>query len=198
MAGRPPAIARLVLAALPIALAPTALSARVHVAPLYTAGLRPLVIPAPTTPAPATFSLRDHQRDRRSRRRDSRSPPPRRRPISPPPPPQARTSSRRPTTLVADAVQTHAPDKAAHCPLGSCRLLHVGNGASGTGVRTRARAEARVRITGGRCKRPSSRSRSHTRSPSLHRCHHEGKGDVFEVQRSTLITAPMNAIRLSN
>ena len=43
-----------------------------------------------------SFSPRDHERDRRSRRRDSRSPPPRRRGISSPPPPRGRSPSRSP------------------------------------------------------------------------------------------------------
>jgi hypothetical protein len=46
-----------------------------------------------------------------------------------------------PTTLVADAVQAHVtPEKAAHCPASGRRLLRVGNGASGIGVRTGAGA----------------------------------------------------------
>jgi hypothetical protein len=55
-----------------------------------------------------------------------------------------------PTTLVADAVQAHiAPEKDAHCPASGRRLLRVGNGASGIGVRTGVGIRAGVRRTGG-------------------------------------------------
>jgi hypothetical protein len=161
VAGRPPAIARLVPATLRIAPVPAALSARVRVAPLYTAGLRPLVIPPRHHHAAAGRPL-SHPRDRGGALSDGAL-----------------------ITLVADAVQAHvAPEKAAHCPVSGRRLFRVRKGASGIGIRTGAGVGVGVWRTGGALQKPSSRSRSRsrTRSPSPRRRHDEGKGDVFKVQ----------------
>jgi hypothetical protein len=147
VAGRPPAIAHLIPAALRTAPAPAAPSARVRVAHLHSAGLPPLeVLPrhhhagagaarplshhettsGTTGVEGATAAAYRHAEDVSAHRRHLGG-------VLP---------LEAPTTLVADAVQAHvAPEKAVHCPASS-RRLPVGNGASGIGIGTGAGAGA--------------------------------------------------------
>jgi hypothetical protein len=156
VAGRPPAIARLVPAALRIALAPAAPFARVRVAHLHAVGLPPLEVPPRHHHAGAPRPLSHHEtmsgtagvedaRTATQRHAEDVSAP--RHHLGGALPLEA------PTTYVADAVQAHVtPEKAAHCPASGRRLLPVGNGANGIGVRTGAEvgeAGAGVWRTGG-------------------------------------------------
>ena len=143
VAGRPPAIARLVPATLLIAPAPAAPSARVRVTHLNTVDFRPLVIPPRHHHAGGARPLTHHEITSGTagvegataaahRRAEDVSAPHRRRGVALP--------VGAPTKLVA-------PEKATRCPASGRRLLRVGNGVSGIGVRTGAGAG--VRRTGG-------------------------------------------------
>ena len=119
LAGRPPAIARLVPATLLIAPAPAAPSARVRVSHVYTAGLRPFVIPPRHHHAGAARHLSHHEITSGIAGVEGTTA-------------AAHRRGGTPTTLVADAGQAHvAPEKAAHCPASGRSLLSVENGVSG-------------------------------------------------------------------
>ena len=144
VAGRPPAIVRLVPAALRIALAPAAPSARVPAAHLHAVGLspsevrprhhhdgagaaRPLshheTMSGTAEVEGATAAAHRHAEDVSAHHHH-------RGVVLP---------VEAPTALVADAVQAHVvSEKAAHCPASGRRLPRVGNGRSGTGARTGA------------------------------------------------------------
>jgi hypothetical protein len=153
VAGRPPAIARLVPATLRIAPAPAAPSARVRIAHIYTAGLRPLVILLVTTTLAPLALFLTHETTSGTAGVEGMTAAAHRRAEDVSAPHCRRGGAlpvEAPTTLIADAVQAHvAPEKAAHCPASGRRLLRVGNGASGIGVRTGAGAGAGVQRTGG-------------------------------------------------
>jgi len=123
--------ARLVLAALRIALALAVPSARVRVAHLHAAGLPPLEVPPRHhhAGAGAARPLSHHETTSGTAGIEGATAAAHRR---------AEDVSARHRgdvlpvgALVADAVQAHvAPEKAAHCPASGRRLPRVGNGAS--------------------------------------------------------------------